>query len=59
VRALLADGLVDHLHLWLYPLTLGAGPRLFADGAPPLSLELEQANPLANGVVLLHLRRSA
>jgi dihydrofolate reductase len=32
VRAMLADGLVDELHLFVYPLTLGAGPRLFADG---------------------------
>jgi dihydrofolate reductase len=38
VRALLADGLVDELHLFVYPLTLGAGTRLF-EGVPPLRLE--------------------
>src|SRR3954447_14187248 len=40
VRALLADGLVDELHLFVYPLALGNGIRLFPDGAPrtPLSL---------------------
>jgi len=32
VRAMLADGLVDELHLFVFPLALGAGPRLFADG---------------------------
>jgi dihydrofolate reductase len=32
VRALLADGLVDELHLFAYPLALGAGPRLFEGG---------------------------
>jgi dihydrofolate reductase len=32
VRAMLADGLVDHLHLFVYPLTLGSGQRLFEDG---------------------------
>ena len=32
VRAMLADGLVDELHLFVFPLTLGAGQRLFADG---------------------------
>src|SRR5580765_343281 len=37
VRALLADGLVDQLHLVMYPLTRGSGPRLFADAAPPSS----------------------
>jgi dihydrofolate reductase len=31
-RALLADGLVDELHLFVYPLAVGGGPRLFDDG---------------------------
>jgi dihydrofolate reductase len=30
LRALLADGLVDELHLFVYPLALGAGQKLFA-----------------------------
>src|SRR6185436_9795562 len=34
VRAMLADGLVDELHLFVYPLTRGAGPRLFPEDAP-------------------------
>src|SRR5438270_1703771 len=39
VQGLLADGLVDELHLFVYPLTLGSGQRLFADGSwPELSL---------------------
>ncbi|MGP3973136.1 dihydrofolate reductase family protein [Streptomyces sp. 8N114] len=33
VRALLADGLVDELHLFMYPRTLGKGQRLFPEGA--------------------------
>src|SRR5207248_8860454 len=33
VRALLADGLIDGLHLFTYPVTLGSGPRLFPEGA--------------------------
>ena len=37
VRAMLADGLIDGLHLFVYPLTLGAGPRLFPEGAAPAS----------------------
>ena len=31
VRALLADGLVDELHLFVYPLALGTGAKLFGD----------------------------
>ena len=33
VRAMLADGLVDEFHLFMYPLTRGTGPRLFAADA--------------------------
>src|SRR5207237_6167881 len=32
VRAMLADGLVDELHMFVYPVTLGSGQRLFANG---------------------------
>ena len=32
VRALLAEGLVDDLHLFVYPVALGAGERFFKDG---------------------------
>jgi dihydrofolate reductase len=32
VRAMLADGLIDDLHLFVYPLTLGSGARLFNEG---------------------------
>src|SRR5947208_7509355 len=38
VRAMLDDGLVDELHLFLYPLTRGSGPRLFPPEASPVKL---------------------
>ncbi|MYY08535.1 deaminase [Streptomyces sp. SID4919] len=53
VRALLADGLVDELHLIVYPVTLGTGPRLFPEGAPKSSLKLAGSRAFGNGV--LHL----
>jgi dihydrofolate reductase len=56
VRALLADGLADELHLFVYPLTRGTGPRLFPDGAAPLELELAASETYANGVVYLRYR---
>src|ERR671924_308309 len=40
VRAMLADGLVDGLHLFVYPLTRGEGPRLFPADAAPSKLSL-------------------
>jgi dihydrofolate reductase len=56
VRALLADGLVDGLHLFVYPLTRGSGPRLFPDGAPPLKASFAGSQSYENGVVYLQYR---
>jgi dihydrofolate reductase len=56
VRALLADGLVDELHLFVYPLTRGKGPRLFPDTADPADLTLLSSESFDNGVLYLHYR---
>ncbi len=56
VRALLEDGLVDELHLCSYPLTRGAGPRLFAEGATPRELKLAVAETYDNGVQYLNYK---
>jgi dihydrofolate reductase len=56
VRAMLDDGLVDELDLFVYPLTLGTGPRLLADGAQPHKLSLANAEIYDNGVVHLAYR---
>ena len=56
VRAMLADGLVDVLHLYVYPLTRGSGPRLFADGAAPGKLAFAASDSYDNGVLHLAYR---
>jgi dihydrofolate reductase len=58
VRALLADGLVDELHLCVYPLTRGAGPRLFPESAAN-TFSLAACESYENGVVYLNYRRKA
>jgi len=55
VRAMLADGLVDELHLFVYPLTRGSGPRLFPADAPS-TFSLAAAESYENGVVYLAYR---
>jgi dihydrofolate reductase len=59
VRAMLADGLVDELHLFVYPLTRGAGPRLFPEQAAPSSLSLAACESYDNGVVYFAYRPQA
>ena len=56
VRAMLEDGLVDELHLFVFPLTRGAGPRLFPDDAPPRKFSLARTESYDNGVVYLAYR---
>jgi dihydrofolate reductase len=56
VRAMLADGLVDALHLFVYPLTRGQGQRLFAADAEPGKLSLAASEAYDNGVVYLAYR---
>jgi dihydrofolate reductase len=53
VRALLADGLVDELHLFVYPLVRGGGQRLFPDTGPATKFALAGSEAYHNGV--LHL----
>ncbi|HVW79840.1 MAG TPA: dihydrofolate reductase family protein [Mycobacteriales bacterium] len=53
VRALIADGLVDELHLFTYPIALGGGLRLFPDGHPPTKLSLMAVTRFGNGVAHL------
>jgi len=59
VRAMLADGLVDGLHLFVYPLTRGSGPRLFPGDAPPGNFSLAACESYDNGVVYLAYRPRA
>jgi dihydrofolate reductase len=54
VRALLADGLIDELHLLVYPLTRGSGPRLFIEDAAPRKFALAIGESYENGVLYLN-----
>ena len=55
VRALLADGLVDELHLFVYPVVVGGGKKtLFPENSPTTKLTLNDSNVYTNGVVHLN-----
>jgi dihydrofolate reductase len=55
VRSMLADGLVDELHLLVYPVTRGSGSRLFPESAPA-RFSLAACESFKNGVVYLSYR---
>jgi dihydrofolate reductase len=56
VRAMMRDGLVDELHLFVYPLTRGSGPRLFEIDEPPTKWTLVNSERYDNGVQYLGYR---
>jgi dihydrofolate reductase len=53
VQSLLRFGLVDGLELWLYPVLLGSGKHVFADGTVPTALRLIESVTYPNGVLQL------
>ena len=57
LQSLLRFGLVDRLNLWLYPLLLGTGKRVFADGTVPTALRLTESVTYPSGT--LHLSYEA
>lgn len=54
IRSLLAADVLDRLHIWLYPVVLGQGKRLFDAGTVPASFRLaEPARTFPKGSVSL------
>ena len=52
IQSLLPHGLIDVISLAVFPVTLGAGRRLFPEGGVPASFELVDVKPTTTGVLL-------
>jgi dihydrofolate reductase len=52
IQTLLGHNLVDQYRLWVFPLVLGSGKRLFADGTIPSGLKLADHKVSTTGVVI-------
>lgn len=59
MQTLIQHGLVDVFQIWVFPLVLGTGTRLFGDGTMPAGLELVSSQTSSTGVVTATYRTGA
>jgi dihydrofolate reductase len=52
IQSLLRSNLVDEYRLWVFPVVVGPGKRLFADGTIPSGLKLVDSKVSSTGVVM-------
>jgi dihydrofolate reductase len=52
IQTLLQNNLVDELRLWIFPVVIGQGKRLFGDGTVPSSLKLIDIKTSDTGVIM-------
>ena len=58
VQTLLKHDLVDELWLKIFPITLGSGKRLFADGTSPVAFTLTDSKVSPLGVIFANYKRA-
>jgi dihydrofolate reductase len=52
IQTLLKHDLIDEYRLWVFPVALGTGKRLFADGTMPTNLKLVATETSSTGVAM-------
>ena len=58
LQTLLKHDLVDAFWLMIYPITLGGGKRLFADGTIPAAFKVTESIVTATGVIIVNYERA-
>ena len=58
LQTLLRNDLVDELELWVFPVVLGSGKRLFEHGAIPTAWKLIRCQASETGVLMQHYERA-
>ena len=59
LQTLIKHDLVDSFWLMIYPLTLGAGKRLFAGGTIPAAFKVTEGDVTPNGVLVVNYERAS
>ena len=59
LQTLMKHDLVDVFWLMIYPVTLGSGKRLFADGTIPLKFKVTESMVGTSGVIVVNYERDA
>jgi dihydrofolate reductase len=59
IQTLLKHDLVDAFWLMNYPITLGTGKRLFADGTIPMAFKVTESEVTPNGVIVVNYERAS
>ena len=57
IQTLLNHDLIDEFRLWVFPVVLGPGKRLFGDGAMPGAMKLINSQASTTGVVISTFKR--
>jgi len=52
LQTLIAAQLIDEFRVWVYPVVLGKGKRLFKEGVPAFGLALVESRSTSKGVLL-------
>ncbi len=58
IQTLLKNDLVDELWLRIYPVTLGIGKRLFAEGTVPAAFKLTDSKTNSKGIIFAYYERA-
>ncbi len=58
IQTLIKHDLVDAFWLMIYPITLGAGKRLFAGGTIPAAFKVTESEVTPNGVIVVNYERA-
>ena len=51
IQTLLRHNLIDRMHIWTHPVTIGTGKKLFAEGTQPQTLKLVDSKISTDGVI--------